>query len=487
MHYGSYIRADYKIARSPRTIRGRSSTHLWLLVSIFGCAVLGAVLAKGTATNSAHTQLSRDLATEHPQQEATTRVNIPLAIPEHSDAFPVHSASASEEEPPVSDQAVLLIQEEPRRALQGAPAQGEWHEVTVKSGDTLSAIFSRLNIYRELQSLMELGPKTEILHSLHPGQNLHIRISEQGMEELRFDPDNATRLSVVRTSAGNLQAELQKLNMETRQIAASGTIKRSLYVDGNQAGLSDLLIMKLSELFGWDIDFALDIREGDTFTAIYEEYYRDSEKLGDGEIIAAEFTTQGRVFRVLRYTDSKGNTGYFTPDGRSVRRPFLRTPVDIARISSHFNLERRHPILNTIRAHRGVDYAAPTGTPIKATGDGIVAERGLIGGYGNAIILRHGSKYTTLYGHMSRFAQNTAVGQRVKQGQVIGYIGSTGLATGPHLHYEFRINGVHYNPLTVPLPAAQPLPETEMATFLRATAPLRARLDIHATEQVAME
>jgi murein DD-endopeptidase MepM/ murein hydrolase activator NlpD len=306
------------------------------------------------------------------------------------------------------------------------------------------------------------------------------------MEELIFDPDNATRLNVMKTSEGDLDAELQNLAVETRQAVASATIKHSLYVDGAKAGLSDLLIMKLAELFGWDIDFALDIRKGDTFTVIYEEYYRDGERLGDGDIVAAEFINQEQVFRVLRYTDSKGYTGYYTPDGRSVRRPFLRTPVDIARISSHFNPNRKHPILNTIRAHRGVDYAAPTGTPIKATGDGIVAERGFIGGYGNAIILRHGSKYTTLYGHMSDFARDTAVGQRVEQGQIIGYIGSTGLATGPHLHYEFRIDGVHYNPLTVTLPAAQPLPEAEMAAYLRTTKPLRAQLDVLVRGRIAM-
>ncbi len=357
----------------------------------------------------------------------------------------------------------------------------------MKSGDTLSSIFSRLDIFGELDGVMSAGAETRILNSIYPGQDLRVRISDRGMQELVFDLDYATRLHVVKTSDGELESKLRNRTVKKHHVVTSGVISRSLYLDGHEAGLSDLLIMKLAELFGWDIDFALDIRKGDAFTVIYEEYYRRGERVGSGNIVAAEFTNQDSVFRAIRYTDSNGRTGYYTPEGRSVRRPFLRTPVDVARISSHFDLNRRHPILNTIRAHRGVDYAAPTGTPIKATGDGVVEDRGYISGYGNTIILRHGSTYTTLYGHMSAFASNTSVGRRVQQGQTIGYIGSTGLATGPHLHYEFRINGVHHNPLTVALPAAEPLPAAEMARFQNATATLQARLDNYVQERIAMK
>jgi murein DD-endopeptidase MepM/ murein hydrolase activator NlpD len=350
----------------------------------------------------------------------------------------------------------------------------------------LSSIFSRLGIYHELQPLMQLGGATKTLNAIFPGQSVHVRVSDRGIEELLFDPDRATRLIVFRNGDGELDATLRKLPLETYEVRASGTIKHSLYIDGASAGLSDLLIMKLAELFGWDIDFALDIRKGDSFVVVYEEHYRDGEKLGDGIILAAEFTNNEQVFRVLRYTDSNGHTDYYSPDGRCIRRPFLRTPVEVARISSPFDLHRKHPILNTIRAHRGVDYAAPLGTPIKATGDGRVVERSTLGGYGLAVVLDHGSKYTTLYGHMSRFAHNIEVGKHVKQGQVIGYVGASGLATGPHLHYEFQINGMHHDPLTVSLPRAKPLAGQEMADYVRETQALHALLDLRVPGRVVM-
>jgi murein DD-endopeptidase MepM/ murein hydrolase activator NlpD len=488
--YGSYIRTDYKPAGALRPAQGNRQRRKRLLLSVCTCTLVGVVLLAnpyGKATSQAENGSAKEPTTGRRAEQSVARVSLPLALPVHESAFDTRDEPGSGKVAVIAaDRALLATDGYFPPETQRSPTRGKWHEVTVKNGDTLSSILNRLDIYGELQSLMGLGSETELLHPIYPGQDLRIRISDEGMEELIFDADSTTRLNIMKNSEGDLRAELQKLAFETRQEVASGTIKRSLYLDGEQAGLSDLLILKLSELFGWDIDFALDIQKGDTFTVIYEEYYRDGEKLGDGDIIAAEFINREQVFRALRYTDSSGRTGYYTPDGRSVRRPFLRTPVEIARISSYFNLQRRHPILNTIRAHRGVDYAAPTGTPIKATGDGIVAERRSMGGYGNAVILSHGSRYTTLYGHMSRFANNTTPGQRVEQGQVIGYIGSTGLATGPHLHYEFRIDGVHYNPLTVTLPAAHPLPEAEMAAYLRNTEPLRNQLNLHVRDRVAM-
>jgi murein DD-endopeptidase MepM/ murein hydrolase activator NlpD len=416
-------------------------------------------------------------------QHATTRVNLTLPLPERLSS-PREIPAPHVERSSASTKAALINDVQKSAALDNWG--GEWREVTVRTGDTLSTILSRLNIGADLQSLMQLGAVTRMLDSIYPGQELYIRVDNRGMKELIFDPDDMTRLNVVKTKNGSFKAERQKLAVKTRQFITSGTIKHSLYLDGRKAGLSDPLIMKLSELFRWDIDFALDIREGDTFTIIYEKYCCKGKELDDGDIIAAEFTNQGKVFRALRYTDSKGHTGYYTVNGRSMRRPFLRTPVEIARISSPFDLHRWHPILHTIRAHKGIDYAAPAGTPIKATGDGTVTQRGSLGGYGNTITLQHSSQYTTLYGHMSRFANNTSVGQRVQQGQVIGYIGSTGLATGPHVHYEVRVDGVPHNPLTIKLLAAQPLPKSEMARFLSATKPLLAQLHIHTHNHFAM-
>lgn len=480
----SYIKADYRVSDNQSRIARYSLSRLWLPLAVCGVGVVAIFLGSSDATSTGRARDPKG-ALEPQKQQAIPRV-VPLTLPEQEKGASPHGQRLRNEAWATADQALLAVDDRPLAFPQDNATSGAWHEVTIKKGDTLSSIFSRLDIYRELQALMDLGSETEMLGSIYPGENLHIRISDQGMEELIFDPDDATRLNVVRTSDGNLEAELHKMPREIRQAAVSGMIEDSLYLAGAKAGLPDQLIMKMAELFGWDVDFALDIRKGDAFTVIYEGYYRNGEKVGGGDIIAAEFTNQGQIVRVMRYTDSRGHTGYYRPDGRSVRRPFLRTPVEIARISSPFNLQRRHPILNTIRAHRGVDYAAPTGTPIRATGDGVVVERGTLGGYGLTIVLRHGNRYTTLYGHMSDYAGGTSVGQYIRQGQIIGYIGSTGLATGPHLHYEFRVDGMHQNPLTVALPAAQPLPEAEMAAYLSATKPLTAELDAQVRNRVAM-
>jgi murein DD-endopeptidase MepM/ murein hydrolase activator NlpD len=241
--------------------------------------------------------------------------------------------------------------------------------------------------------------------------------------------------------------------------------------------MADRLTMDMAGVFEWDIDFIQDVRTGDEFTVIYEELWRDGVKLRDGEIVAAEFINQGKPFRAARFRDPSGHVDYYTPEGRSVRKAFIRAPLNFTRISSNFNPNRRHPVLNSIRAHRGVDYAAPTGTPVRAAGDGKVLFRGVQGGYGNVIVLQHGSNITTLYGHMSRFA-SARVGARVKQGDIIGYVGKTGLATGPHLHYEYRVNGVHRNPRTVALPPAEPVPAEYQQAFRAATESLWRELDL---------
>jgi murein DD-endopeptidase MepM/ murein hydrolase activator NlpD len=256
-----------------------------------------------------------------------------------------------------------------------------------------------------------------------------------------------------------------------------------LFEAGLKAGISDAVTMDMAGIFQWDIDFIQDVRLGDEFTVIYEELWRDGVKLRNGEIVAAEFINQGKSYRAARYRDGDGRASYFTPEGRSVRRAFIRAPVDFTRISSNFNPNRRHPVLNTIRAHRGVDYAAPTGTPIRAAGDGKVIFRGVQGGYGNAVVLQHGGNITTLYGHMSRFG-NARVGARVRQGDVIGYVGKSGLATGPHLHYEYRVNGTHRNPRTVPLPPADPVPAHQQDDFRATTATLWRQLDLYQRDPV---
>jgi len=245
------------------------------------------------------------------------------------------------------------------------------------------------------------------------------------------------------------------------------------------------LIMSIAGIFAWDVDFVLDIRVGDNYYVQWEEIWQDGEFVTDGEIIMAEFNNNGRTNRAIRFIDDSGRSDYFTPDGHSVRKAFIRAPVDFTRVSSNFNPRRRHPILNTIRAHRGVDYAAPRGTPIRAAGDGKVIFRGTKNGYGKAIIVQHGGNITTLYAHMSKYASKSWVGARVRQGQTIGYVGATGLATANHLHYEYRINGVHRNPRTVELPQANPIADKYRARFLAASAPILEELEQFKSTQLA--
>jgi murein DD-endopeptidase MepM/ murein hydrolase activator NlpD len=249
--------------------------------------------------------------------------------------------------------------------------------------------------------------------------------------------------------------------------------------------MSDAMVIKLANAFGYDIDFAQDLRVGDSFTVIYDDLYREGERLRDGDIIAATFVNRGRRFSAFRYTDAAGNTMFYSEDGRPLRNSFLRTPVEFTRISSTFSAGRMHPILGTMRAHRGVDYAAPSGTPVRAAGDGKITFRGWQNGYGNVVILQHGGHFSTLYGHMSRFA-GIRDGQHVSQGQTIGYVGMTGLATGPHLHYEFRIDGVHRDPLSVTLPKPEPLPQIELARFRSQTQPQLAKLKTLEATQLAL-
>src|SRR3569623_1451753 len=266
---------------------------------------------------------------------------------------------------------------------------------------------------------------------------------------------------------------------------AAGVITSSLFEAVQQAGMSEALTMQPAGIFGWDIDFALDLRDGDRFAVVYDDLYVDGDHLRHGDILAAQFVNRGRTYQAVRYTDASGRSEYYTADGRSMRKAFLRPPVEFSRISSGFSTGRLPPVLNQIRAHKGVDYAAHTGTPIKATVDGKIAFVGVKSGYGNDIELQHGSRYSPLYGHMSRFASAIRPGSRIRQGQTIGYVGMTGLATGPHLHYEFRIDGAHRNPLTVQLPEAAPIAPAYRKDFLAKTQALLSQLEQKKNPQLA--
>jgi murein DD-endopeptidase MepM/ murein hydrolase activator NlpD len=318
------------------------------------------------------------------------------------------------------------------------------------------------------------------LRLLKPGDRLEVAHRDGQVVSLQRELDEIRLLSIARAETGFTASTIER-EVDRRQASAHGEIRSSLFEAGSDAGISDRIIMDMAGIFEWDIDFIQDVREGDRFTVLYEELWRDGVKLRDGEIIAAEFINQDKSFRAARFRDETGRSGYFTPEGRSVRKAFIRAPLNFTRVSSNFNPSRRHPVLNTIRAHRGVDYAAPSGTPIRAAGDGKVLFRGVQGGYGNTIILQHGGNITTLYGHMSRFG-GAREGARVNQGDVIGYVGKSGLATGPHLHYEYRVNGAHRNPRTVALPPADPIPAERQAQFQAETEPLWRQLDGYARD-----
>lgn len=359
----------------------------------------------------------------------------------------------------------------------------DWKEIIVKSGDNLSLIFPRVGLTaRDVYNVTQLNKASiEPLISLKPGQVIHLATlpnEEHGrsLEALKIIL-NPLETFLINKSETGYEADMITREVNIRRQHVSGKIENSLFLSGIDAGLSNKIVMEMAFIFGWDIDFALDLRKGDQFKLIYDEHYLDGEKIGDGEILSAEFINRGRTHRAVRYTYKNGDSDYFSPDGNSMRKTFNRTPVPLSRISSRFNPNRKHPVLHTNRPHRGVDYAARTGTPILATGDGKVAFKGTKGGYGRTVILSHIGKYTTLYAHMSRYKKGLRTGQRIKQGQIIGYIGSSGLATGPHLHYEFRVNGVHRNPLTVALPKAQPLPKKYLADFKVQAAPFLAQLD----------
>lgn len=366
-----------------------------------------------------------------------------------------------------------------------------WQSVTIKKGDSLSSIFQHVGLSAyDLQSILKLNKDSiNPLLNLKPEQTIHIAIRQLDsgknlLEGLQLSIDNINTFYLERIEAG-YHAEIITQTIDVKQRLVRNNISSSLFSAGSEAGLTDKTIMELAYIFGWDIDFAHDLRGGDQFKLIYEQHYLDGRYIGDGDILAAEFVNQGKTYRAVRFTDEEGKSDYYSPQGESMKKAFTRTPVPLSRISSRFNPNRRHPILKTRRPHRGVDYAAKTGTPIIATGDGKVHFIGNKGGYGRTVILSHSGRYTTLYAHMSRYRRGLRKGKKVKQGQVIGYIGSSGLATGPHLHYEFRVNGIHRNPLTVALPKATPLPKKYHQSFQETALPLLAQFTSPSPTQLA--
>lgn len=354
----------------------------------------------------------------------------------------------------------------------------QWETTKIKAGDTLSTIFSQQQLNAsDLAAILAVAPKGSM--KLQVGQTLRwTRSASNQIQQFEMVLSPLAHHAFTRDADNKMQYELAERTADYRPLYASATIENSLFVDGMKAGIPDQVLYDLANIFGWDIDFAQDIRQGDRFSLLYEEVYVDGERIGTGKILTAKFTNQGRELTAVRYTDPQGRSDYYTPSGQNMRKAFLRNPIDFTRISSRFSLSRKHPVLHTIvRAHKGTDYAAPTGTPIKAAGDGKIVFAGRKGGYGNTVILQHGARYQSLYAHLSSFNRNTKVGRSVKQGQIIGYVGRTGLATGPHLHYEFHVDGVQRDPLKVNFPKAETIPSDLKDDFKQHTQSLLTWLD----------
>ncbi len=456
MHYMTFIKRLLELPMLPEPQKPVFSHLHWAglltsLVILSGLLVL--ISGKAEATRDRGSVLAKPTGDLGLVNKVTGTITLPLAVPPAP-----HTAQITPPQPIATQQA--------------------WQTVTVGRGDNLSILLTRAGLSgQQVQDIMDLGDVTKPLTRLNPGQQIKLRLDDnKQLQELLYEVQEKS-LRVFRAQ-GKLQASSTSREVEKRVHYATGVIKSSLFEAAAQAGMKDTMTLQMANIFGWDIDFAQDLREGDSFTVVYEEQYINGELLRDGAIRSAEFTNQGKIYSALRFKDGDGSFGYYTPEGLSMRKAFLRTPVDFTRISSGFSVARYHPILHRMRAHMGVDYAAPNGTPIRAASNGKVAFKGMKGGYGNTLILQHAGSYSTLYGHMSGFARNIRQGSPVQQGQVIGYVGHSGLATGPHLHYEFRIAGVHHDPLKVALPKAEPIQPKYKAEFSRQARSLIAQMDL---------
>ncbi len=354
-----------------------------------------------------------------------------------------------------------------------------WREERIQRGDTVASILARLNVNDpEAVGYLLQARDVRSLYQLVPGRTIRAVTTEEGiLQSLTYLNTNGRRLQVLRAENGFSATEDVPLT-EQWVMQGSGEIETSLFAATDVAGIPDLVAVQLAEIFSSDVDFHRDLRRGDRFSVVYEALSADGDFVGFGRVLAAEFVNQGNPYRAVFFRDDEGRNGYYTPDGRNMRKAFLRSPIEFSRVTSGFSRSRFHPVLKTWRAHKGIDYGAPTGTRVRATADGVVTFVGGKGGYGKTVTVRHPNGYTTLYAHLSGFGESLRKGKRVVQGEVIGFVGRTGLATGPHLHYEFHVNGVHQNPMRLAMPPGPPITPENSLAFDQAAQPLFARLDM---------
>jgi murein DD-endopeptidase MepM/ murein hydrolase activator NlpD len=350
-----------------------------------------------------------------------------------------------------------------------------FREELFQRGDTLSAFLERLGI--EGAHVARIA-KLRVLQQLRPGTYVSAEVAADGEPlVLSFLSGRDTIIRIAAEANGFYRITDDRAQLHTRVAMKSGVVQSSLFAAADEAGIPDGIAMQLGDVFGGDIDFHRDLRKGDSFSVVYELHYLGGRPVRAGRVLAAEFTNNRKTFRAVHFGNS-----YYTPEGKNLRKAFMRSPLEFSRVSSGFGM-RRHPIAQAWIKHQGIDYAAPTGTRVRAVGDGVVEFAGTKGGYGNVVILRHHGQYATVYAHLSRV--NVRRGARVGQNDTIGAVGQTGWATGPHLHYEFRIAGEPRNPFSIAMPAALPVAQQDLPAFLNHAAPLITRLDLIANSTIA--
>jgi len=355
-----------------------------------------------------------------------------------------------------------------------------WQVDQVRRDDTFASLLDRINVRNpEAIDFLRLAREARPLASqLRPGRTILVKTTDEGdLLTLQYQTGPDSALTVQKTNQG-YQAEELPIVLENHTLVKSAQIRSSLFAATDEAGIPDHIAMQLADIFSTDIDFHLDLRQGDRFTVVYDASYNNGELIKTGRVLAAEFLNQGKTYRAVLYRDPAGKESYYTADGKSIHKAFLRSPLEFSRISSGFSMARLHPILKTLRAHKGVDYAAPIGTRVKSTADATVTFVGTQAGYGNVVMLQHQGGISTVYGHLSRIAPGLRKGTKVMQGEIIGFVGMTGLATGPHLHYEFRVQGTQRDPLRMALPDARPVPAEYRTDFVSQEQPLLAKLDL---------
>jgi len=399
-----------------------------------------------------------------------------LAIPNDGDntepsiarnriSVPISPAIQEDDELPSSEISIPQRQLSPESRPK---SRDTWQTFVIESGDNLSEIFLNVGLTdQDLFRVLDSSDEAQILNRIYPGYELGFLVSNSGeLDKLQVLKNPLEGFIFIREEGG-YKVELIAKEAQILPTFKVGIIEDSLFLAGQKEQIPAAHLMEMANIFGGVIDFILDPRQGDSFSILYDEKYLDGAFVGHNDILVTQFINQGRTFTAIRYINRDGELGYYSPEGESMRKAFLRNPLDVFRISSNFNPRRRHPILNTIRAHKGTDYAAPTGTPIRATSDGRITRASRYGSFGNLVTIKHSGGFETKYAHLSRFASGISRGDRVRQGEVIGYVGATGGATGPHLHYEFLVNGVHQNPRTIldKLPKAESIHPDEMALF----------------------